>query len=209
MANGPAFEDPSVRVATPNTSIPERFMLHLDEAGSFLVVRAPSVSVGKVSSSVPVDVALQSQPGLPKLTIERSEDDYFLTSDQPVQVDGKMTSSTLLHNGSQIRLGRRGVLDFTTPNAASTSAAIDLRGVRMGSGHVRRVILMDHDLVLGPQKSAHIRSPSLERAMVLHWRDGELNIRPMKRTTHADSTVLAMHQPHHVDGLSLVITDVA
>ena len=209
MMNDRPFETPQGHMGAGNTSIPDRFMIHLDEAGSFLVVRSPSVSVGKLSSSTPVDVALQSQPGLPKLTIERSDDDYFLTAEQPVQVDGKTTSTTLLHNGSQIRLGRRGALEFTTPNAASTSAAIDLRGVRMGSGHVRRIILMDDDLVIGPQKSAHIRSSSLERAMVLHWRDGELRIRPMMRMTHSDSKVLAMHQPHHVDGLSLVITEVA
>lgn len=208
MSSPPAHH-PAAPVFSANRAIPDRFMLHLDESGSFFVARGSSVTIGKVSSSNPVDVALQSQPGLPKLTIERSDEDYFLTADQAVQVDGKSTTSTLLNNGSHIRLGRRGVLEFSIPNAASTSAAIDLRGLRMPTGNVRRVLLMDDDLVIGPQKSAHIRSAALERSMVLHWRDGELRIRPMARATVADSRVLAMDTPHHLDGLSLVITEVA
>lgn len=200
---------PSMLNAGPAAAaMPDRFMLHLDEAGSFLVIRSGSVRIGKQSSSDSVDVALQSQPGLPKLTIERSDDDYFLSSDQAIAIDGKQTTSTLLNDGSKVRLGRRGQLEFVVPNAASTSAAIDLQGIRMATGNVRRVILMDDELVVGPQKSAHVRSPALERSMVLHWRDGELRIRPMMRATDADSRVLVMNRPHHLDGLSLVVTEV-
>ena len=201
--------NPHMRVYEATPVLPNTFLLHLDGTGSVLVTRNDSVTIGSQSRSRPVDVPIQGQVGLPTISIERMEEDYFFTSEQPLPVNGKPTTSTLLSSQDQIRIGRRGSMQFTLPNAASTSAMLDFAGVRLSAGNARRVILMDDSLVIGPQPSAHIQSLSLERAMVLHWRDGALRIRPMSRAMETEGAVLGLDQPHDIDGLSLVVTRVS
>ena len=197
----PVFE------ATP--VIPSKFLIHLDGTGSFLVLREQAVTIGAPSRSRRVDVPLQGQVGSSTMTIERMDDDYFFSAAEPVPINGRQTTSKLLTSHDQVRLGRRGSMQFSLPNAASTSAALDFAGIRLASGNARRVILMDDSLVIGPQSSAHIQSLSLERAMVIHWRDGELRIRPMSRSMESSSDILALDRPHDIDGLSLVVTRVS
>ena len=197
-----------MKVYEATVAIPSRFLIHLDGTGSVLVVRNPSVSVGTPSRSQRVDVALQGQFGMPQMTVERMDEDYFLTSSQPVSINKTSTTNKLLTSGDNVRIGRRGSMQFSLPNAASTSATLDFAGIRLASGNARRVILMDDAIVIGPQPSAHIQSLSLERAMVIHYRDGELKLRPMSRSTDTPGTTLALDQPHDVDGLSLVVTHV-
>ena len=188
--------------------IPASFQIHLDGAGSFLVVLGAHVTIGTQSRSQPVDVPLLGQIGLPKMAIERLDDDYFLSSDESVVVNGKKTSHTLLASQDQIRLGRRGNMHFTLPNSASTSATLDFAGIRLANGNARRVILMDDALVIGPQRTAHIQSLSMERAMVIHLSNGQLRIRPMSRTMDTPGSIIALDHPHDLDGLSLVVTSV-
>jgi hypothetical protein len=136
------------------------------------------------------------------------DEDYFLSADEPLPVNGKETSNTLLASQDKIRLGRRGSMHFALPNSASTSAALDFVGIRLAAGNARRVILMDDALVIGPQPSAHIQALSMERAMVIHWRNGELRIRPLSRSMETAGSVLEIDRPHDLDGLSLVVTKV-
>lgn len=198
-----------MRIFEATAAVPSRFLIHLDGTGSVLVVRHPIVSVGNASRSQPVDVLVQGQVGMPNMTVERLEDDYFLTATEPVHINSTKTAKKLLTGGDQIRIGRRGSMQFSLPNAASTSATLDFAGVRLANGNARRVILMDDAIVIGPQPSAHIQSFSLERAMVIHWRDGELRLRPMSRAMDAPGATLEMDRPHDVDGLSLVVTQVS
>lgn len=188
--------------------VPDNFMIHLDGTGSVLVARGDVVSIGSPGRSRRVDVPIQSQTGQTALSIERMDEDYFMSSDVAMLVNGKLTTSTLLANQDQIRVGRRGSMQFARPNSASTSAMIDFAGIRLAAGNARRVILMDDSIVIGPQPSAHIQSLALERAMVIHWRNGELRIRPMSRSMETEGNILAMNQPHDIDGLSLVVTAV-
>ena len=197
---------PPMQVYEATPVLPETFLLHLDGTGSVLVTRKSSVSIGTQGRSRRVDVPIQGQLGLPTMNIERMDEDYFFTSDQAVTINGKQTTSTLLSGQEQMRIGRRGSMQFSLPNAASTSAVLDFAGVRLGTGNARRVILMDDSLVIGPQPSAHIQSLSLERAMVVHWKDGTLKIRPLSRMFEADGATIALDRSHDIDGLSLVVT---
>ena len=173
------------------------------------MVRNSSVSIGTPSRSQSVDVSLKGQLGLPHMTVERVDEDYFLTASEPVQINQSKSANKLLTGGDQIRLGRRGTMQFSLPNAASTSATLDFAGIRLAGGNARRVILMDDAIVIGPQPSAHIQSLSLERSMVIHWRDGQLRIRPMSRSLETPGTPLSLDRPHDIDGLSLVVTQVS
>ena len=191
-----------------SAGVPENFLIHVDGGGSFLIVRSRYVTVGTQSRSRPVNVPLMGPMGLPRLTIERTDEDYFLSGEEAVEVNGKRTASTLLANQDRIQLGRRGSIEFLRPCAASTSAVLDFRGVRLAHGNHRRVILMDDALVLGPQPAAHVHVPQLQRAMVLYTRNGELRMRPMSRVGENAGVPVEMGRPQDLDGLSLVVTEV-
>ncbi len=158
-------------------AIPDRFMLHVDTVGGFLVMRQPRITLGPISSSRHPDLALLADAGLPVITIERQEEDYFLSSQSPVRVNDVLVQRKLLTNGDRILLGPRCLLKFALPSAASTSAVLHLSGCRLPSGDARRVILMDRSIVISPGSAGHIRADRLTGPAVLHIRDGRLLVR--------------------------------
>jgi hypothetical protein len=158
-------------------AIPDRFMLHVDAVGGFLVMRQPRITIGPISSSRHPDLALLADAGLPVITIERQEEDYFLSSESPVRVNDTLVQRKLLTNGDRILLGPRCLLKLTLPSAASTSAVLHLSGCRLPSGDARRVILMDRSIVISPGSVGHIRADRLTGPAVLHIRDGRLLVR--------------------------------
>ena len=124
-------------------SLPSRFILRVDGAGSFLVLRQPSITIGPVSSSRVPDVGVIAEPGLPLATIDRVEDDYFLRG-------GATGGNKLLASGDAIALSPRCRMTFGLPHVASTTAVIDLTAARYPRAEIRRIILLDGDLVIGP-----------------------------------------------------------
>src|SRR5207244_2143048 len=98
---------------------------------------------------------------LPVVTIERVEEDYFLTAEKPVQVNGAPVRRKLLAGGDQIALSPRCRIKFELPHPASTSAVLTLSGARLPSSDARRVILLDRAMVLGPGANAHMRADGL------------------------------------------------
>jgi hypothetical protein len=162
---------------TVNDPITARFLLHVDAVGSFLVLRSPRITIGPVSSSRRPDIALLAEAGLPVITIERRDEDYFLSSEVPIKVNDTPVTRKLLANDDRIHLGPRCQLKFTLPSAASTSAILHVSGSRLPTGDVQRVILMDKSIVLGPGSSAHIRADQMPAPAVLYIRDGRLLVR--------------------------------
>jgi hypothetical protein len=51
---------------------------------------------------------------------------------------------------------------------------LDLTGTRYPRADVRRIILLDRELVIGPGVGAHVRIDELMEKVVLHVRDGRL-----------------------------------
>ena len=51
---------------------------------------------------------------------------------------------------------------------------LDLTGARLPRSDIRRIILMDHDLIIGPTRGAHIVAEELDHPIVLHLRDGQI-----------------------------------
>jgi hypothetical protein len=151
--------------------LPSQFLLHADGIGSFLILRQPIVTIGPISSSLVPDVAVVAEPTLAPVTIHRVEDDYFLKaggrgSDVP--------SRRLLTPGERIVLSPRCRLTFQLPSAASTSAALDLTGARLPRSDIRRVILMDRDVIIGPSPASHVVAPGLAEPLILHVRQDQL-----------------------------------
>ena len=169
--------------------LPNRFVLHVDGAGSYLVVRDRCVAIGPVSSAQRPDVGLLAEPGLPTVTIERDDEDYFLVSAQPVEVNDKLVTRKLLADGDSIILSPRCRLKFTLPNAAATTAVVQLSGTRLPMGDVRRVILLDRALVIGAGSSAHIRASALVEPVVLHVHDHRLLCRSQSEVMVEDRSL--------------------
>jgi hypothetical protein len=158
---------PAPRMEPPaGDGLPQRFVLQVDGAGSYLVVRNNAVSLGPISSSRRPDIALIAEATAAAVTIERIEDDYFLKTSG--------AAGKLLSDGDRIELSPRCRLIFRLPNPASTSAVLELSGGRFPRSDVRGVILLDRDLIIGPGNGAHVRADQLEAQAVLHVRDARL-----------------------------------
>jgi len=189
-----------------------RLLLQVDGAGSFVILRDHAVSIGPISSSSRVAVGLICEPNTPTLTIERVEDDYFLRSlAGGVMVNDTPTQSKLLSSGDRLALSPRCRMVFAMPVPASTTAAIDLSGARYPRGDVRRIVLMDRDVVIGPGGAAHIRVDSLNDPVVLVHRDGQLFLRGGTAVTMGEqpideNTPLQPGQPIRGAGFGFVIT---
>jgi hypothetical protein len=164
-----------------NGGLPSKFILRVDGAGSFLVLRQPSVTIGPVSSSRVPDVGVIAEPGLPVATIDRVDDDYFLR--------GSTTGNKLLTSGDSIALSPRCKMNFVLPHVASTTAVIDLTAARHPRSEIRRIILLDRDLVIGPGSNSHVRVDHLTHPIVLKVKgDGlvsDLGLVPVGQTVQS------------------------
>jgi hypothetical protein len=174
-----------------NGSLPSKFILRVDGAGSFLVLRQPSVTIGPVSSSRVPDVGVIAEPGLPVATIDRVEDDYFLRG-------SAMAGNKLLASGDPIALSPRCKMNFILPHVASTTAAIDLTAARHPRSEIRRIILLDRDLLIGPGPNTHVRADQLIQPVVLKVRGDRLV---------TDSGELPLGQTVQTGNVSLVISN--
>jgi tetratricopeptide (TPR) repeat protein len=154
--------------------LPKQFLIQVDGCGSSLVTGSATVSIGPVSSSDRPDVGLVTDPGAPTVTFQRVEDDYFLRSPREVRVNGKPTRDSLLNDGDKIELSPRCRFKFRMPHAASTSAVIELTGARMVRGDVKRIILMDRQIVMGAGPACQVRADSADEPIILCARDGKL-----------------------------------
>jgi hypothetical protein len=179
---------PIVPVRRPVTALPVAqpgagtsrgaFVLHVDGVGSYHVASGPAVTAGPANGPAAPDIALLADARTPRVTFVRSDDDYFLQSIDSVLVNGKPTTGTLLSNGDKIALGPRCRLTFRRPNAASSTAILELSGARLPRGDVGQIVLLDRELLIGPGAGAHVRCDDLAAPAVLQQAsDGALLLR--------------------------------
>jgi hypothetical protein len=192
----------------------ERFLLQVDGIGSYLVVRKPRVTIGPAGSSHACDVSLMTEPGMQGVTIQRTEEDYFLHSPQAVIVNDRPATQKLLADGDRIALSPRCRMRFRVPNAASTSAVLHLSGTRLPRTDARRVILLDRELVIGPGSTSHVRADNLDEPIVLYVRDGRLCCRTKEPVSVNDAALdgsagLPLGASVRIGPVSMVMTAVA
>jgi len=181
--------------------IRDDFCLHVDGAGSFKVIARPSVTLGPISSSRPPDVPLAIDAGAPAITINRSEDDYFLRAAAAVTVNGSPTTNRLLGAGDKIVLGSRCRITFRRPSAASTTAVLDLSDAHPAVASLRNVVLMDREIVIGPGANDHIRAVDLTEPAILQRRGNGWTVRLGNQTVE-----LVPNTPVQIGTLRLVAT---
>jgi tetratricopeptide (TPR) repeat protein len=164
---GPVFEGRS--------NMPGRFVIQLDGAGSSLVFGGGRVAVGPISSMDRPDLGLLADANLPVVSVERTDEgDYFLACPRPVEVNDRAVTGKLLADGDKIALSPRCRLRFRLPTPASTTAVLELSTARVPQADIRRVILMDREVVIGPGPAAHLRADELPARAVLQPADGKL-----------------------------------
>lgn len=150
------------------TETPARnFLLQVDGVGSFVVSQKAVVTIGPANGESAADVALLADAATPRIVISRADGDYFLRSAAAINVNDRPTTGTLLSDGDKIALSPRCRLTFRRPNAASGTAALDLSGARLARGDIRRIILLDREILIGPGASAHVRCDELTGVAVL------------------------------------------
>jgi hypothetical protein len=193
--------------------LPSKFMLQIDGVGSFYVVRDSSITVGPVSSSARPTVGLMVDPNLPAITIERSEDDYFIKSSSPVRVNDVATTNKLLTDADRISLSSRCGMKFNIPNPASTTATLSLPAARLGRADVRRIILMDRDILIGPTEGSHILADSLDETVALFAQNGRLQCKAKDKILVDDKQVgstvgLPFDKQVRIGQISLFLTEI-
>jgi len=202
------YEGPDAREG----SLPSKFVLQMDGIGSFIVLRDGRVTVGPISSSAHPTVGLMADPNLPVATIERAEDDYFIRSASPVRVNDATTTNKLLASGDRIGLSPRCGMRFMIPNPASTTAMLTLSTARLGRADVRQIILMDRDILIGPNAGSHIHAESLEETIALYVKNGRLLCKTNQGILVDEKPVsstsgLPIEKPIRIGRVSMVLTE--
>jgi hypothetical protein len=196
---------------SPNqTPRPNRFVLSVNGSGSFLVFCDPTVSVGPISSSQRPMVGLITDPSAPVVRIERSDGDYFLTSDRPVVVNDQPTSHHLLSARDKIALSGRCRITFVRPNAASDTAKLTFSGGRLPSADMRGVVLMGREMVLGPSGAAHVPVREMGKDMTLLARPGGIQLpdgtaAEVRGTPLSPGDALPFGEPVQLEGLTMTL----
>ena len=207
-----AFVAPrAIPVVPMNETLAKKLILQVDGVGSFLVVRGPRVSMGPVSAGQSVDLALMADAAAPVVTLERTEEDYFLRSGMPITVNEKATKGKLLRSGDKIAISPRCRMSFRIPSWKSTTAVLDLHSARLPRADVRTVVLMDREVIIGGGSASHVRVDELNIPAMLVVRDGNIFCQSKLGVTidgaAADGdTAIPLGKQVQVGGVSFVIT---
>ena len=203
---------PAVPQKQRDVLVPPAFVLQVDGVGSFLVACNESVTVGPISSSARPTVGLVADPSLGVVSIERADDDYFIRSPEPILVNDQQVTEKLLYEGDRIVLTSMCHMKFHLPNAASTTATLALSSGRLLRPDIRQVILMDRDILIGPDFSNHILADSSRGSVTLFKRNGHLHCKAQQRVMVNEqpfdpSRALPMSVPIRIGEISLVLTE--
>jgi hypothetical protein len=199
VANGRRFD----------SVLDSNFILQVDGVGSFLVFRDLSVTVGPISSSARPMLGLLADPNLPAVTIERVDGDYFVRCRQSIRVNDRAVTEKLLDDADIIALSPRCRLKFHLPNAASTTATLELTSGRFPRADIGRVILMDRDILIGPGSNNHIRADRCGEKVTLLVRNERMFCKAadieVNGKAYDSRQGLVMNTPIRIDRLSLVL----
>jgi len=196
--------------AQGDASMPSAFVMQMDGVGSFYVFREARVTAGPISASTRPMLGLMADPNTPTVTIERTDGDYFIRSQTPVEVNGQAVTETLLADGDRIALSPRCRLKFQLPNPASTTAMLTISGSRLSRPDVRQIVLMDRDILVGPFTNNHIRTDQVSEPFALFTQNGRLLCRAEEGVSvdgrpFDPGVGLAIDKPIEIGKLSMVV----
>ncbi len=163
------------------------FLLRVDEAGEFLVLRADSVTIGNLrdgSSDLPILANLAGRHARIQRSISfhGGMQDRIVAEKGEVAVNSEPVTDQVLRTGDRIRLGPVLELLYEVPNARSLTARLSLRGSFQVGGAQRVLLLKDRGrdgrILIGPGTDAHVRVAQATAEVELYGaKDGQMKVR--------------------------------
>lgn len=158
-------------------TLPQRFILTVSGAGSYLIYRDAAVRIGPISCGDRPDLTLVTDPTTSVVTVERTDGQYLLRSAKPLQLHDKPVYDHLLTSGEVLCLSTRCRLTFMRPNPASGTAILKFSGAKFPRADVRGALLMDREILIGPASSSHVAVTELPQQVAMLVHDGQLIVR--------------------------------
>jgi hypothetical protein len=157
------------------SSLGGRFLLWLDAVGGYLVCLDDEVVLGRAGPDSTADVPLLGDLSRDHARIARDGEGYILRPNRACHLNGKAVDGpTPLRQGDVIRLGSTVELEFHQPSPASATARLEIVSRHRLPLAVDGVLLMAETCIIGPGLQSHIRSPELEKPVVLYRQGGSL-----------------------------------
>lgn len=204
-----AIRYPEIRMKSDMTqhgdlNMTMRFILQMDGIGAYHVLCSDSVTMGPVSSSQRSDIELVTAPDVRPRRIERIDGDYFLSETTD---PGRRQ---LLTDGDRVELSNRCRFKFNLSNPASGTASLIPSSGRFPRADINGVILMDREILIGPQRNHHIQTGQISEAVTLLVKDGQLLCRSDQPVYAGGKPVdrrfsLPMNQPVETGDLRFIL----
>jgi hypothetical protein len=174
----------------PVPSRADRHVLWIDGVGTYVLLAADRVSLGRAGSSARPDVAFPCDLAGHHVEIVRTEGDYFIVTGQgTVKVNGQVSERKLLESNDTIDLSARCRFRFRLPTALSTTAVLTLRGGQRLDGGANEVLLVDEHFLLGAKDNCHVRVSGCDEPVVLRLKNGQFFCRA-KETLSVDGKLM-------------------
>jgi hypothetical protein len=169
--------DDFLRVVTVNPADEgqsmQRFLLWIDGVGGYLVCPYAVVRIGRTGAAN-VDVPLLADVAQHHAEIRRDGEGYFLESYAPTWLDGHPVQQSPMPDHCRLQLGKHVVLRFVRSTPVSLSARLDFESGHRTHPTTDGILLMAHNLILGPSKAVHVRCRHWQHNVILFRQGDEL-----------------------------------
>lgn len=187
-------------------SLPARLLVLVDGGGSYLLLRRPSISIGRAMASKQADVPIFAPLKDHHAEIRRIEDEYFLIAGETVEVGGRTGKQHLLHDRDRIVLDRKAKLTFQRPSRRSASSVLDLSDSTKAPSDIRRVVLFHQTVMMGRGPRNHLVCSTADDSLVMFERSGGLWIKSAGADSGgAQATPIMLGQPMQFCGAGFVV----
>lgn len=169
--------DEVLRVATVDPASEgqamQRFLLWIDGVGGYLVCPGAVVRIGRTGAAS-VDIPLLADVAQHHAEIRRDGEGYLLESYAPTWLDGRPVQQASMHDRCRLQLGKHVILRFIRSTPISFSARLDFDSGHRTHPTTDGILLMAHNLILGPSKTAHVRCRRWQNNVILFRQGDEL-----------------------------------
>ena len=165
--------------AAPMPDSAARWLLWIDGAGTFLVLAANEISIGRLASSstplassqAPPDeaqIALMGNLSREHAIVRRDGDDYILEARAATTVNGRAVDRAwLLSSHCELAFNNFVRINFIRPSPLSASARLDVLSGHRSRLSLNGIVLLAETCLMGPGAENHIRCPQWSSSLVL------------------------------------------
>ncbi|MEM9587009.1 MAG: hypothetical protein AAGA03_06975 [Planctomycetota bacterium] len=184
-----------------NPAVPhlKRWNLWVDGCGGFTILDGDRWTLGNAGGDA--DIRIHADCPRDAATLQRVEDDYFLTC------EGKRS---LCVGGTEIAIPGSARPVFHRPSPLSPTATVQLRPPHRFSGHVDGLVLWAGTLLIGPTSDCHLRVPSLtSRWVITRQQDQGQNTWTIGKVGSSTRAVLAIGVRNNLDQFAVTLEEIS